>query len=109
MSVAKTLFAAAVLVSSFSGVALARDTVVTAKLAAPAEHARVISENIIWNCEADTCVGTAHRDLSVRDCRQFARQIGQNVTSFGLEGAPLTSEELARCNGEQTQTQQARN
>ncbi|HWA01708.1 MAG TPA: hypothetical protein VG841_15475 [Caulobacterales bacterium] len=104
MSVAKTVLAAALFAASFAGVAVARDQVITARLAAPAQHARVIAQNTLWTCEGDTCVANSRRGASVHDCRQFKREAGQTVTAFG----DLSAEDLARCNGETT-TEQARN
>jgi hypothetical protein len=45
--------------------------------------------------------------VSVRACRQFARESGARVVSYGAEGDELTADEIARCNGEQAQQQAA--
>ena len=107
-AVAKTLFAVALFGASLTGVAYARDQVITARLAQPvAERTQVISENTLWRCEGDTCQAVSRRAASVRTCRQLVREVGP-LTAFGPESASLTSEELARCNGD-AQTQQAQN
>lgn len=109
MSALKSLLIAAVVTTAFAGAAYARDEVFTAKLEAPvAERTRVIALNTIWTCEGDTCLARPDHSVSVRSCRQFAREADARVTSYGYEGDQLTADEIARCNGESV-TQQARN
>jgi hypothetical protein len=109
MSVVRTLVLAAVVSAGFTGAAFARDPVFTIKLEAPvSEQTRVIANNAVWNCVGDTCVARPSHAATVRACRQFVREAGVRVTSYGPEGDELTAEELARCNGE-TPTQQAAN
>ena len=107
----KTLFAAALLSAGlFSGVAYARDPVFSAKLATPiAESARVIALNTVWNCAGDTCLARPNHAATVRACRQFVREAGAPVLAYGPADRPLTDEELARCNADAPQAQQARN
>ena len=95
----KSILAAAVLGSvMFSGVAQAREaTVFTVRLAQPAEQARIITPNTLWQCEGDTCLARA-RDVSVRTCRQFTREANVRVTAFGNERRQLSADELSRCN-----------
>lgn len=96
--------------ASFAGAAYARDAVFTVKLEAPvAEQTRVIAQNTVWTCEGDTCRARPSHASSVRACRQFAREIGARITSYGPEGDELTADEIARCNGEASATQQAAN
>lgn len=104
---AKTMLAAAILGASFTGAAFARDEVFTVRLAAPAEQSRVIAQNTVWSCEADTCVASPTHAATVRACRQFVRESGQRVVAYGPESAPLSADDLARCNGVQPGTQQA--
>jgi hypothetical protein len=110
MSVLRSLVIAAVVSAGFAAPAFARDPVFTVKLEAPvSEHTRVIAQNTIWNCEADTCRARPNHAVSVRACRQFVREAGDvRVVSYGAEGRELSADEIARCNGD-TQTQQAQN
>ncbi|MEJ0060163.1 MAG: hypothetical protein WDM79_11540 [Terricaulis sp.] len=107
---AKTLLIAALFGAGFTGAAFARDQVFTARLAAPVtEQTRVIALDTLWSCEADACRAIAHHEATVRSCRQFVREAGQAVTAYGPEGAELSADEIARCNGDTGATQQARN
>jgi len=109
MKVMSSIVIAAALSLSFVSPALARGEVFTVKLEAPvAEQTRVIASNAIWNCEGDTCVARPTHSASVRECRQFVRESGARVISYGPEGSELTSDEIARCNGD-ANTLQARN
>lgn len=111
MSALKSLLVAALLTTGLVGAAYARDQVFTLRLAQPvAEHTRVIALNAVWNCSGDTCTAHVSHDASVRACRQFAHQAGDvRVISYGPEGAQLSADEIARCNGETPATQQASN
>ena len=104
----KTLLIAATLSVGFTGAAFAQDQVFTAKLAnPPAARAHVVADNSVWNCEGDTCTSVAHHASTVHDCRLLVRVIGP-VSSYGVENAQLSEEDIARCNGTaQTQTAQA--
>lgn len=110
MSVAKSIAFAALASMAFIGAASARDPVFRAKIEAPvAERTRVIAQNTIWTCNGDTCLARPSHAASVRACRQLAREVGARVTAYGPEGDQLTADEIARCNGEDGATQQARN
>ncbi len=104
MNALKTLLVAALASTAFTGAAFARD-VFTVKLAAPAAEARVITQNTVWNCSGDTCVARPDHASTVRACRQFAREAGVRVISYGPAGDELTADEIARCNGESLQAQ----
>ena len=109
MTAVRTLFLAAILGVGFAGVAHARGgAVFTATLEAPAQESRVIVQNAIWDCSADTCVARPNHAATVRSCRQFVRESGARVTAYGSPERQLTSEELSRCNGDAS-VQQARN
>lgn len=110
MSALKSVLIAALLTAGFAGSALARDQVFTLRLAQPlAAPTRVIALNAVWDCSGDTCTAHVNHDASVRACRQFAHQAGGvQVLSYGAEGAQLSADEIARCNG-QSVTQQANN
>lgn len=110
MSVVRSLVIAALASASFAGAAYARDAVFTVKLEAPvAEQTRVIAQNTVWTCEGDTCLARPSHGANVRSCRQFVRESGARVTAYGHEGDELTPDEIARCNGEESPTQQAAN
>ena len=110
MNTARSIFFAALASVALAGPAFARDAVFTVKLEAPvAEQTRIIAQNTIWTCEGDTCLARPGHASNVRSCRQFVREAGIRVSAYGPEGDSLTADELARCNGAATATQQARN
>jgi hypothetical protein len=110
MSAARSLLVAILFSAGFAGSAFARDAVFTVRLEAPvAEQTRVIAQNTIWTCEGDTCRARASHASTVRACRQFVRESGARVVAYGPAGDGLSSEEIARCNGEAQVTHQARN
>lgn len=102
--------AVAVLASvAFVGAAYARDAVFTIKIEAPvAETTQFIASNTVWICEGDTCRARPNHASSVRACRQFVRESGARVISYGPEGGELSADEIARCNGQES-SQQASN
>lgn len=112
MNIIKSFVVAALASTALIGAAYARDAgVFTVKLDTPvAERTQYITQNTIWTCEGDTCRARAQHAASVRACRQFTRESGARVVSYGPEGGELTAEELARCNGDAAPvTQQAAN
>jgi hypothetical protein len=101
MSVIRTFVLAAVLSAGLAAPAFARDPVFTVKLEAPVTEAtRVIAQNTIWNCADDTCVARPSHASTVRSCRQFVREAGARVVSYGPEGSELSADQIARCNGD---------
>jgi len=109
MSIIRSILVAAVASASFAGVAYARGEVFTARLVTPVtEQTRVIAVNTLWTCNGDTCLARPNHAASVRSCRQFVRQTGARIVSYGPEGGQLSAAEIARCNGE-AETQQAAN
>ncbi|MES1197412.1 MAG: hypothetical protein ABUL55_02195 [Pseudomonadota bacterium] len=110
LSVAKTAFVAALFAASFTGSAFAQDKTVTVHLSTPlAAPTRIIAQNTIWNCSGDTCVALSHRDPTAHECHVFVREARQAVTAYGTADQQLSSDELAHCNGDVGQSQQARN
>lgn len=109
MNAVRTIAFAAALSVGFAGAAFARDPVFTATLDAASQEARVIAQNAIWDCEGATCVARADHAVSVRACRQLVRETGARVLAYGTEAQQLTADEIARCNGESSATQQASN
>ena len=109
LSFGKTALVAVLFAASFSGAALAQDKTVTARLAAPlAQPTRIIAQNTIWTCSGDSCVAISHRDPTAHECRVFVRSARQAVVAYGAEDQQLSADELARCNDDATQAQQAR-
>lgn len=108
MTAFKSILAAAVLSTAFTGLAYAEGSTFTAKVEATPAQTRLIAINTMWNCSGDTCIAHPNHAVSVRACRQFAHQAGVRVTAYGNQAQQLSAEELARCNGEQS-IQQARN
>jgi hypothetical protein len=109
MSVIRSLVLAAIISAGFTGAAFARDPVFTIKLDAPvAEQTRVIANNAVWSCEGDTCLARPAHEATVRACRQFVRESGARVISYGSEADQLSTDEVARCNGDNA-TVQAQN
>lgn len=107
MSAIKSVLAAVVLAASFAGVAYAQNETFTAKLATPvAARTQVIANSTVWICNADTCLARPTHASTVRACRILARETGSRITAYGPEDHQLTAEELARCNGDATQTAQ---
>lgn len=110
MTAVRTFVLAAALSLGFAGAAFARDAVFSVTLDAPAQESRIIAQNAVWTCADDTCVARPNHSVSVRACRQLARELGgARITAYGSDQQALTADELARCNGEAAATQQASN
>lgn len=110
MSALRSLVIAAVFSAGFVGAAYARDPVFTVRLEAPvAEQTRIIAQNTVWNCEGDTCRARSANGANVRACRQFVRELGARVASYGTDSDALSADELERCNSVAPITQEARN
>jgi hypothetical protein len=111
MSIIRSTVIAALLSAGFVGAAYARDGVVTVRLAAPIEATtQVIALNTLWSCNGDTCLARPTHGINVRSCRQFIRQAGNvQVVSYGNEEQQLSADEIARCNGQSSQSLQASN
>jgi hypothetical protein len=108
MTTFNSIIAAAILSTAFVGAAYAQGSTFTAKVEGQAAQTRLIAINTMWNCSGDTCIAHPNHAVSVRACRQFAHEAGVRVTAYGTEQQQLSSEELARCNGD-ANVQQARN
>lgn len=99
MSAVRSIVIAAIASVSFIGAAHARD-IFTVQVEGAAASRQIIAQNTVWTCEGDTCRARPNHDVSVRACRQIARELGARVVSYGSEGRALSADELARCNGE---------
>ena len=100
----KTLSAlafAAVLAVANAAAAMPADTgPVVAKLQTPvAKKVRPIAGSAVFNCDGDVCTAAtpAAATNTVPGCRELARRVGA-LTSYGLDGATLDADGLARCN-----------
>lgn len=106
----RSIFVAAALVAGLASPAYARGDVFTVKLETPVpERTRIITQNTIWTCEADTCRARPNHASTVRSCRQFVRELGSRVTAYGPQDNELTEDEIARCNGVAPAAQHAEN
>jgi len=87
---------AAALALSF-GVAQARETL-SVRLEAPMpQKGQVIADRMLFNCAGNQCAAVLRAKLSVRTCRELAKEVGP-IASFGSGSTSLNDEELARCN-----------
>lgn len=98
---------ALLLLSSFAlGLALAPAAVsaqapagrFVAQLASPAAEARVVAGGVIWRCQDTQCTAALNGTRPLRMCRELGRELGP-VVRFEADGAALSDEDLARCNG----------
>jgi curli biogenesis system outer membrane secretion channel CsgG len=100
MKVVLSAVAAAAVFGMFASVAMA-DEVVTAKLQTPlAAPKKPIAGSAVFSCAADTCVaGNPVGETNSRSaCHQLKRAVGP-IAAFGSATRPLTTEQLAACNG----------
>jgi hypothetical protein len=70
----------------------------TATLTAPAAEARTVSDGVAWACKDATCVANKTTARPLRVCRGLNRKFGE-VATFKIDGADISAEELAKCNG----------
>jgi hypothetical protein len=87
-----TLIAAATLLA---GPAVA-GTYAAKPVAAPAS-AKIIGKDISWTCTANGCRGATEASRPLVLCQDLAKRAGQ-IESFIADGAPLSAEQLAKCN-----------
>lgn len=69
-----------------------------AELAQPAGEPRAIAGDLVWACQGTSCVADKGTSRPARICRDLNRKLGQ-VASFTAKGEALSTEDLARCNG----------
>lgn len=69
-----------------------------AQLTNPAADARVVAGGVVWRCEGTQCSAAINGTRPLRMCRELGRELGQ-VVRFEANGAALSEEDLARCNG----------
>ncbi len=70
----------------------------TAELAAPAAEARFAAGGVVWHCEGTSCRAARTNARPIRVCSGLQREAGA-VVRFSANGAALSAEDLARCNG----------
>jgi hypothetical protein len=68
----------------------------SATLATPTS-ARIIAQDIVWNCGPAACQGATEESRPVVLCQSLARRTG-HVESFLVDGRALSERELASCN-----------
>lgn len=96
----KTLFAAAAAAAlCLTAGAVSAADVVTIKLAAPVQSAKVVAGGSVWRCDGDTCTTAAsEKSLSGTGCKAIVREVGPAV-SYGSERKSLDEAKLTACNG----------
>lgn len=92
-----SMLAAAVVLALSTGAAQARETLAVRLQAPIAAQERVIADRMLFNCVGDQCAAVLRTKLSVRTCRELAKEVGP-ITAFGAGAQSLTEEELTRCN-----------
>lgn len=92
-----TLIAAAAVLTMTAGVAQARETLAVRLEAPVAKQGHVIADGLLFNCAGNQCAAILRTNLSVRTCRELAKELGP-VTSFSAGPQSLGAEELTRCN-----------
>ena len=83
---AAALFAAPALAGSYSAKPVAN----------PAAN-RIVGKNIAWSCAGGTCRGSTELSRPIVICQDLAKRAGR-IDSFVADGAPLSAEQLAKCN-----------
>jgi hypothetical protein len=69
-----------------------------AELAEPAAKAKLVSSEVLWRCEGQTCSTSAELTTSPkRFCSRFVRDAG-DVLAFRIGDRVLNDEEIAACN-----------
>lgn len=63
---------------------------------APAAE-RLVVRDLVWKCGAGVCLSAKSNSRAAVDCAALVRQIGP-VRSFSIDGRPLASGELEKCN-----------
>jgi len=69
-----------------------------AELANPAPKAKFVARDVVWACDGVHCVAGRGTSRPLIMCASLARVAGE-VKSFTVDGAAITPEDLARCNG----------
>jgi hypothetical protein len=69
-----------------------------AQLAAPSAEARAVAGGVVWRCAETSCTAPRTGGRPLRMCRELKDAVGQQIVSFEVAGAALSTEDLARCN-----------
>jgi hypothetical protein len=92
------LAAAAIAAAVLSATAAAQSYPYRVELAETAKKPHVRAGNVDWECRGKYCVATARGgNVSVRGCRELARQVGQ-VVSYRSEIKHLEDKQIEACN-----------
>jgi hypothetical protein len=59
--------------------------------------ARIIAQDIVWNCGPAACQGATQESRPVVLCQSLARRAGR-IESFLVDGRALSEADLASCN-----------
>jgi hypothetical protein len=59
--------------------------------------AKIVARDIVWNCGARGCSAGQSGSRPAIVCAVLAREVGE-LRSFAVQGRPLGSDELAKCN-----------
>lgn len=70
----------------------------TATLSAPTTETKAVADGVAWACKDATCVANKTTARPLRVCRGLNRKFGE-IATFKVNGAEVTAEELAKCNG----------
>ncbi|MBO9574385.1 MAG: hypothetical protein J7494_01480 [Sphingobium sp.] len=65
--------------------------------AAPVKPGEIIVHGLFWKCADRRCAAVLSNSRPVVVCMAMARALGP-ITAFDTDGAPLKTEDLARCN-----------
>jgi hypothetical protein len=77
--------------------AYAQAPVVRAITVAQLAPKTLVAGETLWNCGADGCTTRAVTARPAIACAQVTKQVGA-VSSFSINGAALSAEDLAKCN-----------
>ena len=69
----------------------------SAKPASPVGESRIVARDILWACGAGACIGSTPNGRPLVVCQALAKKTGQ-IESFLVDGRPIASAELERCN-----------
>ena len=67
------------------------------KPAAPLTEARIVANDIVWNCAAGACLGRTQESRPQVLCQSLAKKAGR-LESFAVNGRAFGEADLAKCN-----------
>lgn len=69
----------------------------TARPAAPPAESRIVVRDVLWACGPASCAGATANGRPLVVCQALAKKAGR-IESFLVDGRPMGSAELERCN-----------